>query len=80
MDTAPLYGRADDIVAEALRGRDAIIATKVGARVVDGHAVSDLSAAHVRADCEASLRRLGRIDLLQAVSYTHQTLPTIQPV
>lgn len=67
VDTAPLYGQADTIVAHALRGRSTLVATKVGAAVINGHAISDLSAAHIRADCEASLVRLGRthIDLLQ---------------
>jgi aryl-alcohol dehydrogenase-like predicted oxidoreductase len=72
-DTAPLYGhgRADLVLTRALgeRRKDVVIATKVGVRW-DGageHAESDLSAAHVREDCERSLRRLGleRIDLLQ---------------
>ena len=70
-DTAPLYGHghADELVAAALQGTDAIIATKVGVRW-DGegqHARSDLAADHVTADSDASLRRLGRdtLDLLQ---------------
>ncbi len=72
-DTAPLYGygHADDVLVRALgvRAKDVIIATKVGVRW-DGpgqHAQSDLHAAHVRSDTEASLKRLGveRIDLLQ---------------
>lgn len=72
-DTAPLYGHghADEVLREAL-GDDldrVTVATKVGVRW-DGtgeHAESDLSAAHVREDCEASLRRLGveALDLLQ---------------
>lgn len=67
LDTAPLYGGSDAIIARALRGRAAIIATKVGARLDGRHACSDLSAAHIIADCEASLRRLSveTIDLLQ---------------
>ena len=70
LDTAPLYGngRADRIVAQALAGRpEVVVATKVGVRTDGEHAESDLSAAHIVADCEASLRRLGRdrIDLLQ---------------
>ncbi|MFT5681750.1 MAG: aryl-alcohol dehydrogenase-like predicted oxidoreductase [Myxococcota bacterium] len=67
LDTAPLYGGSDAIVARALRGRSAIIATKVGARVDGGRAISDLSATHITTDCEASLRRLSveTIDLLQ---------------
>ncbi len=72
-DTAPLYGhgRADELLAHALGSRKhrVVIATKVGVRWDGrgGHAVSDLSPSHVRADCEASLRRLGldSIPLLQ---------------
>lgn len=72
-DTAPLYGHghADELLARALgtRRREVVIATKVGVRWDNEgvHAQSDLSAAHVREDCEASLVRLGveRIDLLQ---------------
>jgi len=70
-DTAPLYGdgHADRLLRDAL-GPDlnrVILASKVGVRTgSDGHAVSDLSPAHVRADCERSLRRLREpIDLLQ---------------
>lgn len=72
-DTAPLYGHghADEVLVRALgaRKKDVLIATKVGVRW-DGegmHARSDLSPAWLRADVEASLRRLGleRIDLLQ---------------
>ncbi len=71
-DTAPLYGHghADTILKQALEGRpEALIATKVGIRW-DGegaHARSDLRPEHVVADCETSLKRLGRtcIPLLQ---------------
>jgi aryl-alcohol dehydrogenase-like predicted oxidoreductase len=73
-DTAPIYGRghADRLLRRALgaRIRDVAIATKVGVRLdpATGEAKSDLTPAHVREDCEASLARLGveRIDLLQA--------------
>ena len=63
-DTAPLYadGRADRRLVHALGSRrhDLVLATKVGARkLADGHATSDLSPAHLVADTEASLRRLG---------------------
>lgn len=72
-DTAPIYGHghADEVLRRALgpRIRDVTVATKVGVRFdpATDHAESDLSPEHVRADCEASLRRLGleRIDLLQ---------------
>lgn len=70
VDTAPLYGdgHGDALVKRALSGRpDVIVATKVGVRRTGEHARSALDAAHLRADTEASLRRLGRgvIDLLQ---------------
>ena len=72
-DTAPLYGdgHADVVLRAALRGVEAEtwIATKVGVMNPgpSGHAQSRLDAAHLRADLEASLRRLERecIDLLQ---------------
>ena len=68
-DTAPLYGRgrAESLLARALQGRRAIIATKAGV-VDDGpHVYSDPTYARVVSDCEASLERLGVdcIDLLQ---------------
>ncbi|MEZ4383611.1 MAG: aldo/keto reductase [Nannocystaceae bacterium] len=71
-DTAPLYGHghADALLRGALgeRRRDAVIITKVGVRwdTPGGHPRSDLSPAHVVADAEASLRRLGieRVPLL----------------
>ena len=74
IDTAPCYGlgHSETVVGQALRGRrdQVIVATKCGlvwddpaSRVVYGR----LTAASVRAECEASLRRLGtdRIDLYQ---------------
>lgn len=72
-DTAPLYGHghADALLRRALGGtrHEVVIATKVGVRwdTPDGHPRSDLSPAHVVADCEASLVRLGLdvIPLLQ---------------
>lgn len=70
-DTAPLYGHghADELLAKNAQVKGAIIATKVGIRW-DGpgaHARSDLCAAHIEADIDASLRRLGRdtLDLAQ---------------
>jgi len=73
-DTAPLYGdgHADRILRRALGSHigEVTIATKVGAvrDPATDEAWSDLSPANVRADCHASLERLGveRIDLLQA--------------
>jgi aryl-alcohol dehydrogenase-like predicted oxidoreductase len=74
-DTAPLYGHghADAILARALgsRVRDVVIATKCGPRWDNpgGHAISDLSPAHIVADVHQSLRRLG-VDHLPLVQ-TH---------
>ncbi len=68
VDTAPIYGDADAIVARALCDRpEVIVATKCGVRTDGDHARSELDAAHVIADVEASLRRLGRdrLDLVQ---------------
>jgi len=71
IDTAPFYGwgRAEEIVGRALRGRDdALVFTKCGTfRREDGDDYMDLRPESVRADVEASLRRLGReqVDLLQ---------------
>ena len=72
-DTAPLYGdgHSDILLKRALKSTSAeyYIASKVGILNPgpSGHAESKLSAAHIRADLEASLIRLGRshIDLLQ---------------
>jgi aryl-alcohol dehydrogenase-like predicted oxidoreductase len=71
IDTAPFYGwgRAEEIVGSALRGRDdALVFTKCGTlRRDDGDDYMDLRRETIRADVEASLRRLGRdhVDLLQ---------------
>src|SRR5262245_22850498 len=72
VDTAPFYGwgRAEEIVGEAVRGRrdEVVILTKCGTvRRPDGSWAEDGSPAAVRADLEASLRRLGveRADALQ---------------
>jgi aryl-alcohol dehydrogenase-like predicted oxidoreductase len=72
VDTAPFYGwgRAEEIVGEAVRGRrdEVTILTKCGTvRRPDGSWADDGSPAAVRADLEASLVRLGtdRVDVLQ---------------
>ena len=71
IDTAPFYGwgAAEEIVGRALRGRDDVLVfTKCGTfRRDDGDDYMDLRPESVRADVEASLRRLGReqVDLLQ---------------
>jgi len=74
IDTAPAYGlgHAETIVGRAIRGRrgEVIVATKCGLVWDDrasGRVSARLTAASVRAECEASLRRLGvdTIDLYQ---------------
>jgi len=71
IDTAPFYGwgRAEEIVGRALRGRDDVLVfTKCGT-LPDAERGDrmDLSPRAIRADIEASLRRLqrDRVDLLQ---------------
>jgi aryl-alcohol dehydrogenase-like predicted oxidoreductase len=72
VDTAPFYGwgRAEELVAKALEGRDEVLVfTKCGTMPGDGERVSrmDNRPEAIRADLEASLRRLRRdhVDLLQ---------------
>ncbi|MGZ4390312.1 MAG: aldo/keto reductase [Gaiellaceae bacterium] len=71
IDTAPFYGwgRAEEVVARAVRGRDdVLIFTKCGTmRGGDGDDYMDLRPEAIRADVEGSLRRLGVecLDLLQ---------------
>jgi aryl-alcohol dehydrogenase-like predicted oxidoreductase len=71
IDTAPFYGwgRAEEVVGRALQGRDEVLVfTKCGTlRREDGGDYMDLRPDAVRADLEASLRRLQRdhVDLLQ---------------
>lgn len=65
VDTAEVYGggRSEELVGQAVAGRDVLVLTKVAPRP----AGSGFDAAGVRAGAEASLRRLGRevIDLYQ---------------
>jgi aryl-alcohol dehydrogenase-like predicted oxidoreductase len=71
IDTAPFYGwgRAEEIVGRTLRGRDDVLVfTKCGTLPDAEHGDRmDLSPQAIRADVEASLRRLqrDRVDLLQ---------------
>jgi aryl-alcohol dehydrogenase-like predicted oxidoreductase len=71
IDTAPFYGwgRAEEIVGRALQGRDDVLVfTKCGTLPHEERGDRmDLSPAAIRADVEASLRRLQRerVDLLQ---------------
>lgn len=70
IDTAPFYGwgRAEEIVGQALEGRDDILVfTKCGTFPDPEGSREDLRPGSVRADVEASLRRLrrDRLDLVQ---------------
>jgi aryl-alcohol dehydrogenase-like predicted oxidoreductase len=74
IDTAAVYGlgHAEEIVGRALKeratGADLFICTKCGRKTrPDGTPYGDLRPGSIRAECEASLRRLGveRIDLYQ---------------
>ena len=67
IDTSPIYGRADIVLAQALRqGARPKIATKVGPH--GEPVVCDLSPERIRRDLQTSLQRLGveRVDLVQA--------------
>jgi aryl-alcohol dehydrogenase-like predicted oxidoreductase len=74
VDTAAVYGlgHSEEIVGRALKGQsvgqDVFVATKCGRRTLpDGSPYGDLRPSSIRAECDASLRRLGvqRIDLYQ---------------
>ncbi|RJO65841.1 MAG: aldo/keto reductase [Myxococcales bacterium] len=72
IDTAAVYGlgRSEQVVGQAIKGRrdEVIVATKCGLVWDDvGRVSGRLKAKSVRAECEASLKRLGveRIDLYQ---------------
>jgi aryl-alcohol dehydrogenase-like predicted oxidoreductase len=73
VDTAPTYGggHSEELVGKAIRlaTEKPMVFTKCGRRwdSPDSKQYSDLRPAAIRADCEASLRRLGveTIDLLQ---------------
>jgi len=74
IDTAAVYGlgHSEEIVGRALAGyapaREVFVCTKCGRKTrPDGNPYGDLRPESIRAECEASLRRLGveRIDLYQ---------------
>jgi aryl-alcohol dehydrogenase-like predicted oxidoreductase len=70
IDTAPFYGwgRAEEVVGRAIRGRECLVFTKCGTmRRDDGDDYMDLSPQTTRADVEGSLQRLRveQLDLLQ---------------
>jgi aryl-alcohol dehydrogenase-like predicted oxidoreductase len=74
IDTAAVYGlgHSEEIVGQALKGyatgSDVFVCTKCGRKTrPDGTPFGDLRPQSIRAECEASLRRLGveRVDLYQ---------------
>jgi aryl-alcohol dehydrogenase-like predicted oxidoreductase len=74
VDTAAVYGlgHAEEIVGRALEGRatgeEVLVCTKCGRKTrPDGTPYGDLRPGSIRAECDASLRRLGveRLDLYQ---------------
>jgi aryl-alcohol dehydrogenase-like predicted oxidoreductase len=74
VDTAAVYGlgHSEEIVGRALKGRaggeEVFVCTKCGRKTrPDGTPYGDLRPGSIRAECEASLRRLGveRLDLYQ---------------
>lgn len=69
IDTADGYGRSEEILGRALRGRrsEVVLATKFGLPVGTGPHDRGSGRIHIRAACESSLRRLGTdyIDLYQ---------------
>lgn len=75
IDTADAYGggESERVVGDWRRGRDVLVATKVG-NVPDRGGV-DLSAAHLRRQLRTSVERLGRVDLY----LTHQPDPATPP-
>jgi aryl-alcohol dehydrogenase-like predicted oxidoreductase len=68
-DTADVYGmgRSEELLGKTLKGKDCIIATKVGNQVDDSRAQKNFSGKWIRESIEGSLRRLNRdaIDLYQ---------------
>lgn len=70
IDTAAIYGlgHSEEVVGQAIRGRRVIVATKCGRHWNQTRGLhNDFSPQSIRAECEASLRRLGieTIDLYQ---------------
>jgi aryl-alcohol dehydrogenase-like predicted oxidoreductase len=69
-DTADFYGlgHSEEILGRLLKGKDVIIATKVGHRLLDDNSIlTDYSKKYILEACELSLKRLQRdtIDLYQ---------------
>lgn len=77
LDTSDIYGpfTNEELVGRAIKGQREkyTIATKCGITIKDGAMAYDGSRAHVRAACEASLKRLG-IDTID-LYYLHRVDP-----
>ena len=61
-DTADFYGlgHSETLLGKALKGRDVLIATKVGHRSINDQIVLDYSKDYILQACESSLQRLQR--------------------
>jgi aryl-alcohol dehydrogenase-like predicted oxidoreductase len=82
LDTSDVYGlgQNETLIGQAIRGRRAqvVLATKFGAvRAPDGRSPGGVngSPAHVKASCEASLRRLG-VEVID-LYYLHRVDPAV---
>lgn len=66
-DTADVYGkgRSEELVGKAVGRENVVVATKVGWDGSGAERVQNFAPEYIRRACEASLRRLGRIDLYQ---------------
>lgn len=84
LDTAAAYGRSEERLGSALRGplrpyRDQlIVATKCGENWADGVSTVDHSPAALEHGVARSIRRLGRIDLLQLHKATPEVLTDLR--
>ncbi|KAL0403735.1 UNVERIFIED_CONTAM: IN2-2 protein [Sesamum radiatum] len=59
LDTSDIYGPYTNEILVGKDGEKVEVATKFGQRIVDGKRVVSSEPVHVRAACEASLKRLG---------------------
>lgn len=79
LDTATLYGagRNEELIAQAISGRrdDVVLASKCGMAIVDGVKVIDGRPENLRAQLDASLRRLG-VDHIE-LYYLHRWDPSV---
>jgi aryl-alcohol dehydrogenase-like predicted oxidoreductase len=68
-DTADVYGEghSEELLGRCLKGKDVVIATKVGNSRRDNKPIKDFSEMHIRKQLESSLKRLKRdtVDIYQ---------------